>query len=61
MSAAKRCRSCACCGSPLTENDPVSVEPMLDGPIRYVAVLWGHTTFSPVEVRDERGADQVSR
>lgn len=47
MSAAARCRSCACCGRTLTEEDRVSVEPIieLDGPVRYVAVLWDHSSF----------------
>lgn len=48
MSAAHRCKTCACCGRELHENDKVSVEPLLEfnAPVRYVAVLWDHSSFT---------------
>lgn len=45
MSAAHRQRTCACCGVEIHEEDKVSVEPLVDGMIRYVAVLWDHHTY----------------
>jgi hypothetical protein len=57
MSAAARCRSCACCGLPICENDRVSVEPVieLDAPVRYVSVLWNHSTFPRRDPNAKRG------
>ncbi|RZQ61126.1 hypothetical protein [Amycolatopsis suaedae] len=47
MSAAKRQRSCACCGKAFTDNERTEVEPLIDGMIRYVAVHPGHSTHPP--------------
>ena len=51
MSAAHRYLTCSCCGRPIHENDAVSVEALidLDAPVRYVPVLWDHSTFPPLE------------
>lgn len=45
MSAAHRQRTCAACGGELAEDDPVSVEPLIDPSVRYVAVHWLCSTF----------------
>jgi hypothetical protein len=45
MSAAKRQKTCACCGAPFTDSDRTEVETFIDGDIRYVAVHPGHSTF----------------
>lgn len=45
MSAAHRQRTCAACGGELHEDDHVSVEPLIDPSVRYVAVHWDHSTF----------------
>lgn len=54
MSAAHRQHSCACCGLVIHEEDMVSVEPLVDGVIRYVAVLWDHHTY-PVKLGGTNG------
>ena len=45
MSAAARQHTCAACGRPLAEGDPVNIEPLIDDAVRYVAVHWGCSTF----------------
>lgn len=44
MSAAHRQKTCAACGRLLREEDKVTVEPLIDGAIRYVACHWLCTT-----------------
>lgn len=51
MSAASRQRSCAACGALFGEDDRVSVEPLVDEIVRYVAVHWACSTFHPRGVR----------
>lgn len=48
MSAAHRHQSCSCCGQYIRENDPVTVEALvqIDSPVIYIPVLLGHSTFS---------------
>lgn len=53
MSAAHRQRTCAACGGELRENDKITIEPLIDGMIRYVACHWGHTTH-PAPKRERR-------
>lgn len=45
MSAASRQKTCAVCGALLLATDRTSVEPLIDGQVRYVAVHWNHHTF----------------
>ncbi|MEC3976938.1 hypothetical protein [Amycolatopsis sp. H20-H5] len=51
MSAAKRQRTCACCGTPFRDGQRTEVEPFIDDAIRYLAVLPGHSTYPPRPVR----------
>jgi len=46
MSMAHRQKTCAACGGPILESDRVSVEPLIDGQVRYVVVHWNHHTFT---------------
>lgn len=55
MSAAHRQVTCAVCGRPFDESDKINVEPLIDGPVRYVAVHWDESTH-PVRVALERRA-----
>lgn len=59
MSAAHRFKSCACCGKSISENDRVSVEPLIliGFPVVYIPVLWGHSSFGPAK----RGEANVER
>lgn len=44
MSAAHRQKTCAACGGPFREEDKITIEPLIDGIVRYVACHWNHTT-----------------
>lgn len=37
--------TCVACGRPISETDNVSIEPLVDESIRYVAVHWDCHTF----------------
>lgn len=57
MSAASRQKTCACCGREIKEGDRTNLEPLVDGLIRYVVTLWGHSTFRSVRVEGESGRE----
>lgn len=54
MSAVSRQKTCACCGQDIKEGDRTNLEPLVDGIIRYVVTLWGHSTFRSVVVESRR-------
>ncbi len=45
MSAAGRQKTCAVCGAPFLDDEPVNVEPLIDDIVRYVACHWHHSTY----------------
>lgn len=57
MSAAHRCQTCVCCGQPFRDGERTDIEVILeaDAPAHYVAVIWGHSSFT-----EKRGTDETS-
>lgn len=59
MSLVARQHTCACCGGEIHDGDPVIFEPLIDGPIRYVATHAKHPTFAHHALDSGNGLTQT--